>query len=137
METQQDILTDIEESVWYQDASVGARFLNFIIDFICVIALVVLTLLFVFPEISEAGYQLLIYSTFLIYYSLLETATNGRTIGKFVTGTRAVRIDRAEFSGGNAILRSLCRLVPFDSISALGGSPWHDKWTKTRVVKVR
>src|SRR5690242_6973626 len=119
METQQDILTDIEETIWYQDASVGTRFLNFLIDFVCIVALTVLVLLFFIPEISEAGYQVLIYTMFLAYYSLLETSTNGRTIGKFITRTKAIRLDRAEFSGGNAVLRSLCRLVPFDSISAL------------------
>jgi len=27
--------------------------------------------------------------------------------------------------------------VPLEALSAFGGHPWHDRWTKTRVVKTR
>jgi uncharacterized RDD family membrane protein YckC len=138
METQQDLLADLEESIWYQDASTGTRFLNFIIDLVPIFILIVAGIVLL-PEIrgNYFGQRILTYTLFLAYYSLLETATNGRTIGKMVTGTKAIRVDGNEFSGQDAVLRSLCRLVPFEGLSALFGYPWHDKWTKTRVVKVQ
>jgi len=69
------------------------------------------------------------------YYTVLEGATKGRTLGKFVTGTVAVKQDGSAITWKDAFLRSLCRLVPFEPFSALGRMPWHDKWTKTIVIK--
>ena len=139
MEPQQDLLTDLEhETIWYQDATTLRRALNCIIDILLIYILVAATEAILLPELSGnyIGHRVLTYTLLFVYYSLLETATNGRTIGKMVTGTQAIRVDGTEFSGRDAVLRSLCRLVPLDALSALFGHPWHDKWTKTRVVKV-
>ena len=138
MEVQQDILTDLEDTIWYQDASTGIRLLHFVIDLFFIVLLVILANGFLFPEFTSnsIGERILIYVSLLFYYALLETATHGRTIGKLVTGTKAIRVDGTDFSGKDAVLRSLCRLVPFDTLSAISGQPWHDKWTKTRVVVV-
>jgi uncharacterized RDD family membrane protein YckC len=139
METQQDLLTDLEHKmIWYQDATTLRRALNFIIDITLIYILVVAMETILLPELSGnyIGHRILTYTLLFVYYSLLETATNGRNIGKMVTGTKAIRVDGSEFSGRDAVLRSLCRLVPFDALSALFRYTWHDKWTKTRVVKV-
>jgi uncharacterized RDD family membrane protein YckC len=61
----------------------------------------------------------------------------GYTLGKFITGTRAIRDDDDELTFKDALLRSLCRIVPLEVFSALAGFPWHDRWTKTKVVKTR
>ncbi len=37
----------------------------------------------------------------------------------------------------DALLRSLCRLIPFEAFSYFGGNLWHDKLTKTIVIKKR
>ena len=62
-----------------------------------------------------------------------------RTIGKFVTGTKAVNTDGSKMEPKTILLRSLCRIVPFEPFSALGNPsrPWHDKWSKTYVIDVK
>ena len=36
----------------------------------------------------------------------------------------------------DAFMRSLCRLIPFDPLSAFAGHPWHDELSKTKVIKL-
>ena len=60
-----------------------------------------------------------------------------KTPAKFITRTRVVAEDGARLTAKRVALRSLCRLVPFEPLSALGdgASPlWHDRWSKTNVV---
>jgi uncharacterized RDD family membrane protein YckC len=74
---------------------------------------------------------------YLLYYTFCEKVFKGYTLGKLITGTRAIRDDGNELTFKDAILRSLSRLVPFEALSAFGYSPWHDSWTKTTVIKSR
>lgn len=80
---------------------------------------------------------LLGYFNYLIYYSICEKGFRGYTLGKLLTGTRAIREDGQELTFKDALLRTLSRIVPFEIFSGLGERPWHDSWTKTRVVKSR
>lgn len=138
-------------------AGTGQRFLNFFIDnllmrfglsFLTSAGVGVLLGLF-FPEyilrISEnpergdmllLAYLIWIINT-LLYYTICEKGFKGYTLGKLITGTRAIREDGNELTFKDALLRSLSRLVPFEAFSAFGGYPWHDAWTKTMVVKSR
>ncbi|MES2645597.1 MAG: RDD family protein [Bacteroidota bacterium] len=72
---------------------------------------------------------------YAIYYSLSEKYFNGYTLGKLVTGTRAIREDGDELTWKNAIHRSFSRFLPFEFLSGFGNKPWHDSWTKTTVIK--
>ena len=72
----------------------------------------------------------------LLYYTICEKGFKGYTLGKLITGTRAVRDDSNELTFKDAFLRSLCRLVPFEWLSGFG-YPWHDSWTKTMVIRSR
>lgn len=72
----------------------------------------------------------------LLYYTICEKGFKGYTLGKLITGTRAIRNDNNELTFKDALLRSLCRLVPFEWLSGFG-YPWHDSWTKTMVIKSR
>lgn len=72
---------------------------------------------------------------YAIYYSLSEKYFNGYTLGKLVTGTRAVREDGDALTWKNAIHRSFSRFLPFEFLSGFSGKPWHDSWTKTTVIK--
>ncbi len=147
---QQDLLVDIEQEIYLERASVGARFLNFIIDIIVfyLVEVVLLAILYragiidretlVSPEAGAYFERLLIGTVFLIgIYTLIEGATKGRTLGKLITGTQAVKHDGSQITFKDAFIRSLCRMVPFEPFSALGGTPWHDKWSNTQVVKVK
>jgi ABC-type lipoprotein export system ATPase subunit len=65
----------------------------------------------------------------LIYFILMEGFT-GRTVGKFLTGTKVFKTsDYSKPRFGNCINRSLARLIPFEIFSFLSGRPsgWHDK----------
>src|SRR5215471_18686885 len=105
-----------------QIASAGKRFLNYVVD---VIAYYVLCFFFgiflaitnnsdlVRNENSNPGFILIFMLILFLYYFLCEFLFKGRTIGKFVTGTKAVNEDGTEINAQTALLRTLCRLVPF------------------------
>lgn len=148
-----------EDLMNYQEASVGQRFLNFVIDNLVmrfglayIIGLLIgMILQAVSPDtaydlvrtMQSGSVALFLVSyilgsvNYLIYYTLCEKLLKGRTLGKLVTGTRALRTDGGELTFKDAFLRSLSRLVPFEQFTAFGGNPWHDTWTKTMVVKTR
>ncbi len=155
--TQPDLFTE-EEIFNYQQASVGQRFLNYLIDgllmqyglsFITGI-LIAKIMLAISPELAYdwfversesldvlASFYLVSIVNFLIYYTICEKAFKGKTLGKLITGTKAIRDDGKELTFRNALLRSLSRIVPFEPFSAFGGYPWHDSWTGTMVIKAR
>jgi uncharacterized RDD family membrane protein YckC len=145
-----------EDHVEHIPATQGQRFLNWLLDNILLRLLVtyvtgelfVRLMLQVAPEytyrvFSEDGVEaflvsyLFIIFHYVFYYTICETAFKGRTLGKLITGTRAVRDNGQDLSFKDALLRSLCRMVPFEVFSGFSPKPWHDKWTKTMVIKSR
>lgn len=76
-------------------------------------------------------------SIFLIYYFVIEYFTKGRTIGKYITGTKTISIDGKTPTTEQILLRTLSRAVPFDALSFLGENGWHDSWSDTRVIKIK
>ena len=87
----------------------------------------------------DLGIQLVFIGFFVAFYCLSEIIFKGRTIGKFITGTKAINEDGTEPDPKTYFLRSLCRVVPFEPFSAFGSPsrPWHDKWTHTIVIDVK
>jgi uncharacterized RDD family membrane protein YckC len=83
-------------------------------------------------QLQEITFGLLV---LLIYYNVFEIFF-GTTIGKLFTKTVVVDV-YGEKPNANAILiRSLCRLIPFEVFSFFG-TPcigWHDSLSKTYVV---
>ena len=154
--SQTSVLADIQ-TLNYNYAGTGQRFLNWLIDNLFMRfavsyltgAVVGILLQLISPEIlfelasGERGFVFWGVSYFigicnyLFYYTLCEKLFRGYTLGKLITGTRAIREDDAELTFKDAFMRSLCRIVPFEVFSALGGFPWHDTWTKTKVVTTR
>jgi uncharacterized RDD family membrane protein YckC len=148
---------ELASYIQYEQASTGQRFLNFLIDNLLMRfglsyltgAAVGFLLATLFPDYASKivydrtslDFILLLYMVgilnYLIYYTFCEKVFRGYTLGKLITGTRAVRDDGTELTFKDAILRSLTRLVPFEVFSALGYRPWHDAWTKTTVIKAR
>ncbi|MGN6294228.1 MAG: RDD family protein [Chitinophagaceae bacterium] len=148
---------EMHNLVQYEQATKGQRAVNLIIDNILMrFGLTYVTgtavgylLGSLFPEYTLRivqdsdnldllliGYIVAIFN-YLIYYTICEKAFRGYTLGKLLTGTRAIRQDGGELTFKDAFLRSLSRLVPFEAFSGFGDSPWHDSWTKTTVVKSR
>jgi uncharacterized RDD family membrane protein YckC len=137
-----DLLTDLDEMQTLIPATKGQRFANLLVD--GVIAIIIALMLFAVMAVmgfdlesteGDLTSRVLSYIVFAIYYTLFEGLNNGRTIGKMVTGTQAVRFDGEKLSMEKALLRSLSRCVPFEQFSGFGEVPWHDKWTDTTVVK--
>lgn len=152
---QQDLLQDVEQEINLERASQGVRFANYIIDIIffyvvTIIGGIVLALVSIKSSIpsddpysyrqndrgASALIYLVAYAGFVLVYAIFEGATKGRTLGKLITGTKAVREDGTPITWSDAFLRSLCRIVPFEPFSGFG-TPWHDRWTNTMVIKVR
>ena len=134
-------------------ASLGLRFVNNLIDSIILNWVPTLLLYFFGQIIFYVGYEdlynLLVNFTednfvlnilisvliTIFYYYLMEFYNNGRTIGKYITGTMAVSLS-GEMSSIQIWKRTLSRLIPFDALSFFGENGWHDSWSDTRVVKI-
>jgi len=137
-------------------ASTGKRFVNYLIDLVIFYILIVVVVAGIILNVhaventdsysssasASGGYflfQLIFLAFYTLFYCLCEIIFKGRTIGKFITGTKAVNRDGSEISPKTFLLRSLSRAVPFEQFSALGNPcfPWHDKWTNTLVIDVK
>jgi uncharacterized RDD family membrane protein YckC len=156
---QEDLLA--EESYinnYFEYATQGQRFLNWLIDNVLMrYGLGYLTGMGVgfiigiaapgfFENIAYSGGMfstlfflgiLIGYLNYIIYYTLCEKLFKGYTLGKIITGTRAIRQDGEELTFRNALLRSLSRCVPFEVFSGFSTLTWHDSWTDTMVIKAR
>ena len=143
----------------YVYATQGQRFLNWLIDNLLMrLGLTFLTgmaisliLSFIAPDFlnriaaseSSMGGELILlslmigYMNYIVYYTLCEKLFKGYTLGKIITGTRAIRQDGQELNFKDALLRSLSRCVPFEVFSGFSTLTWHDSWTDTMVVKAR
>ena len=145
------LLADIETTHLVQ-AGTGKRFANYIIDvivFYIVVFFLAMVVAMIDPDLilwmqaTDAGTNLLNSLISLLLYGIImgitEALTRGRSLGKLITGTRAVNPDGSSIGIQTAFWRGLCRAVPFEAFSALGSPsyPWHDKWTNTYVIDIR
>ena len=146
MEEQSNLLEEFTSA--NEPAQRVKRFANYIVDMIVLyvllfgIAILIASAdssFFTNESTGETNEPLIYLISILVmfsYFTIMEKSTNGRTIGKFLTGTRAIRGDGKELTMKDAALRTLCRFVPFEPLSGFG-TPWHDSWTKTTVVNAR
>ena len=149
-----DLFTE-GEFIEYTEATTKQRFINYIVDLMVMrfgISWVTSYVLFYLLNniAPDLAYDLftkgpLLLTAYLIaivnhlfYYTICEKAFRGYTLGKLLTRTRVIREDGGELTLTDALLRSLCRLVPFEALSIwFGNGPWHDTWTKTKVIQVQ
>ena len=120
----------------------GVRFLNFLIDTIVwfTLAFIISFLIgFIIQPTDEGiitliGY-IIIFGTFIAYHILMEIRFQ-KTIGKFVTKTKVVKLNGEKPTDGDITTRTFCRLIPFDRISFLFvKNGIHDFLSKTKVIK--
>ncbi|MBX2845105.1 MAG: RDD family protein [Saprospiraceae bacterium] len=158
MDTELDLTREgLEAENYAEDANKGTRFLNYIIDVVffyiasllvgLAIGAVVLMInpsSALFDEYDTPGenliFQLISLVVYILYYTFFEYFNNGKTIAKIITKTRVVHEDASKSLDISTILgRSAARIVPFEAFSFLGSGDrgWHDRWSKTRVVKDR
>ncbi len=144
-----DIQTNRDKFYEIRPAGNWKRFGNYLIDYIAIyffsmivgVAIVLLSgetglqRLENITPIEEIALGFIVYSS---YYLLFEFYT-GKTIGKFITGTRVVNEKGGNATFNQILGRSLSRLIPFEPLSFFGatGRGWHDRFSKTYVIETR
>ncbi len=135
--------------------NLGARFVNYIIDSIVVQVLFFLfgvfaaafhiylgvsffyELVFKLDELNRFENIIVNSIVYFFYIFTIEYFTKGRSIGKYITGSKVVSVDGDNPTMQQYLIRSLSRIVPFDGLSFLFSEDgWHDNWSDTRVIKI-
>jgi len=120
-----------------KEAAKKKRLINYIVDLIARFSL-----FFLMMEISgyfggnEKVEKIALIIIFSGYYILMEYFL-GQTIGKMVTKTRVVDLSGHRIDFRAAVIRYLCRWIPFEEFSlGLGydAKAWHDVISKTYVI---
>ena len=122
--------------------SAVTRFLNHIIDSVIwlIITSILITIIgFSLGEIIVNFIPLislfLLLISFVVYYAFMEIKFQ-KTIGKFITKTKVVKINGDKPEASDILMRTLCRLVPFDRFTFLFmQNGIHDTLSKTTVIK--
>jgi uncharacterized RDD family membrane protein YckC len=143
-----NLLQDIEqEMLCQQDATTELRFVNYIIDLLSFYALVIILLLIValsayssslfiaIDKMTDLMDFVVLHILYGFYMLIVEGLFKGKTLGKFITGTRVVHQHSTSFSWNDALKRGVMRMIPLEYITGCVGSPFHDQWTETRVIK--
>lgn len=149
---QSPVQTGLMEPVATTDvvpASTGRRFANLIVDqivclflaFAITVVQVVLTVTLRTENALTKIPDILVGAVVCLIYYVPQEALWGRTIAKFITGTKVVTTTGAKPTFGQIVGRTFCRMIPFEPFSFLfgGSNPvgWHDNLSNTRVVKDR
>lgn len=74
------------------------------------------------------------YLIFFLYYAISE-GLGGTTLGKLICGYTVIDEYANKVSFQKALLRTVCRYIPFEAFSCFGERGWHDTLSKTYVVK--
>lgn len=127
------------------------RFINYLIDYLCQVVIMfgvfviimmvatangnkeIVTDIQSTPDLIKYGFVSVI---ILFYYNIFEIFFSV-TIGKLITNTLVVDRNGNRPTSDEILVRSICRLIPFEILSFLGapGKGWHDAISKTYVVK--
>ena len=132
-----------------ESASKVRRFFNWLIDKLVMFGLAMLIMLLAslawgdpvlewVGGMNKATEYAVDYALAFVYYTLME-GLFGVSIGKLITGTRVVDAEGRRLTFPRALLRSLCRMIPFNALSLLLSDDdvrraWHDSITRTYVV---
>jgi uncharacterized RDD family membrane protein YckC len=125
-------------------AGKGRRFGTFVVDYVMLLVLgAILGLVegYFFGQYADQilnGIPGILQSVcaWLVYYTFFE-ALWARTPGKWLFGTVVVTEDGGVPSLRTIIIRTLCRMIPFEPFSFFGERGWHDSISKTHVVLAR
>jgi len=133
-------------------ANAGRRLANYLIDlavqyglgYLIGLAAALLTYIDIFgpleyiEQMNKVEEYLLGLVISFVYYFTFESLTGGRTLGKYITGTKVLTWYGEKPSVGRFAKRSLCRLIPFNPFSFLAENPrgWHDSLSDTVVVEI-
>lgn len=132
-------------------ASRGQRLSNFVMDLAIeyVIWISIGTTIVLFADVANSsflktwissigilgkGLSFAVITGFYYYFTELYFS---RSLAKFLTQTYVVMKDGSKPNYKNILKRTLCRFIPFEVFSFLGGEAggWHDSMSETFVVK--
>ena len=125
-------------------AGKGRRFATFLLDYVGFIFLsmiVVGILLFLFHHgaafLFKGGWSYLYsFGVFCAYYLFFEGLW-GRTPGKLILGTVVTDMDGRPPTTSAVVKRTLARFVPFEALTFFGERGFHDKVSRTQVLRTR
>lgn len=129
----------------YCRASSGQRLANYFIDlvaFYIILFFIGIIVGILFPnsfdemEINPLVDRLLSLLLYGLVMFGIETCFQGKSLGKLITGTRAITRNGETISFEKSLIRNFVRAIPFNGLSGLGTpcNPWHDQWSGTLVV---
>lgn len=142
-------LSEYAENVSYEDKNIyiqkdvtlNSRFYNFIIDSAIVYLTTIIIILF-FKEnynnstidLKNTTYMFIRIFTILVYYILFEYFFC-RTIGKYITNTKVVKLDGEKPNFETILGRTLSRFIPFDVPSFFfSDNGFHDRFSDTKLI---
>nr|WP_314495049.1 RDD family protein [uncultured Chryseobacterium sp.] len=129
-------------------ASLGTRFVNNLID---TVMLIIINFIISFISVMTYNFTLIRFFYFynnggflwdiftgsliaFIYFFLWENFSDGKTPGKYITGTVVISTDGEKPTTKQYLSRSLYRIIPFEAFTFFGSDGWHDSMTDTRVI---
>ncbi|MGE6218642.1 RDD family protein [Nubsella zeaxanthinifaciens] len=129
----------------YCRANTNKRLVNYLIDlvaFYVIMFFLGFLLEIAFPgaipyndinPVLDRVVSLLLYAVIMF---TIEAAFQGKSLGKLITGTRAINVHGAPPTFIQLLTRNFVRAVPFNALSAFGQPcvPWHDRWSDTYVI---
>jgi uncharacterized RDD family membrane protein YckC len=132
----------VKEKVDSSVVSSGTRFLNFIIDFFAwlIASFILIFIIGFFINSTDGGFlelfvYLLFFVIFFLYHAIMEIKFQ-KTLGKFITKTKVVKMNGEKPENSDIILRTFCRFLPFDRLSfVFTKNGFHDFLSKTKVIK--
>lgn len=124
-------------------SSTSDRVVHAIVDMIVfIIELLLLSFLLSFANVilGVGGLPpMILFLCVLLYYILVYSIPEflfKKTLGKVLTGSHVLKSNGEAMTFGDALSRSACRLIPFDSVSFLMSTRgWHDTLSDTIVIK--
>lgn len=129
-----------ENQIHQNVVSSTSRFVNFIVDLLSfwVLFFVIVMFFNIIFNINLSN-DLLIWVVlllaFFLYYIFMEFKFQ-KTIGKFITKTKVINSNGEKPSLNDIMIRTCCRLIPFDRVSFLfTKNGFHDKISNTMVIK--
>lgn len=128
-------------------ASQGLRLFNYVLDYIfyfiftLIVSVPVITIIKIkFPDLEITPFTYGFSFGVLVTYYVLFESLSGKTLAKFITKTKVVTKQGRKPGFVKSLVRTLCRLIPFDNFSFLTKTNpigWHDSIAGTIVIKDR
>lgn len=137
------VFTELKEGE-YQLADQKQRVINLAIDTFCslvftAIGVVILVILQSHKNPETLEFIVPIYACIFIapilYYILCEYFLKGKTLAKFYTETKVVKLNGSRPDFMDVAGRSLLRYIPLEAFLGASQKGWHDTMSKTMVIK--